>query len=74
VVGVSWDRLEGRTDEVDLDASCVAFDREGQFHSSIYFGNLTNDNKSITHRLVVTAYIYCTITIPYLTGLPHQPT
>lgn len=48
IVGVSWDVTEGKGD-ADLDASCVAFDREGQFDSSIYFGNLTNDNHSITH-------------------------
>lgn len=47
LVGLSWD-VDSK-DDIDLDASCVLFDEDGQYIEAIYFGNLTNSSKSVTH-------------------------
>lgn len=48
-VRLSWDVENGR--QVDLDASCVAIDREGEINmdETVYYGNLENANASIVH-------------------------
>ena len=49
-VGLAWDMLPGNT-HVDLDVSCVALTKQGQYapHDTVYYGNLHNSNKSIQH-------------------------
>jgi len=48
-VGLAWDLVKGKA--VDLDAACVALDNKGRIdmENSVYYGNLENPNKSITH-------------------------
>lgn len=48
-VGLAWDLVKGKA--VDLDAACVALDNKGNvmMDDSVYYGNLTNMTKSITH-------------------------
>ena len=49
-VGLSWDVLPNNR-EVDLDASCVALDKNGNIllNETVYYGNLSNSNRSIVH-------------------------
>jgi stress response protein SCP2 len=47
MMGLSWDMVA--KGHVDLDASCVCFDADGEFMSSVYFGALQNENRSIVH-------------------------
>lgn len=48
-VGLSWDVENGQN--IDLDSSCVAVDRQGNIllHETVYYGNLTNSNASLVH-------------------------
>jgi len=48
-IGLAWDLVKGKV--VDLDAACVAVDAKGRISmdNSVYYGNLTNTNKSIRH-------------------------
>uniref|UniRef100_A0A7R9WM40 C2 domain-containing protein n=1 Tax=Craspedostauros australis TaxID=1486917 RepID=A0A7R9WM40_9STRA len=50
-VGLAWDADFNLKNAVDLDAACVALDRNGKFlmDETVYYGNLSNRNGSITH-------------------------
>lgn len=49
-IGVAWDMLNGRQN-IDLDTSCVAITRDGQYSKddSVYYGHTSNRNGSIVH-------------------------
>jgi len=56
VVGVGWNQRTSKRGEaaataaeVDLDLSCLCFDESGAFVESVYFGNVANENDSISH-------------------------
>ena len=48
-LGLSWDMERGQA--FDLDASCVAIDKNGSlsWNNTVYYGNLFNTNHSIIH-------------------------
>ena len=49
-VGLAWDIQPG-VGAVDLDSAVVAVDRNGQvdMRQTVYYGNLSNPNRSVTH-------------------------
>lgn len=57
-LGVGWDmvqakgffaKLTGGTEEIDLDASCLAFDANGNIVDTVWFGQLNSNDGSIRH-------------------------
>jgi tellurium resistance protein TerZ len=48
-VGLAWDMVGAQ--QVDLDVSCVAVSSTGEIllKDTVYYGNLTNSNKSVVH-------------------------
>lgn len=57
VMGLGWDAKKAggflgfgtRTQEIDLDASCVLFNTAGQFADAVWFKQLRSKDGSITH-------------------------
>lgn len=57
VMGLGWDAKKAggffgfgsKTQEIDLDASCVLFDTGGQFTDAVWFKQLRSKDGSITH-------------------------
>lgn len=56
VMGLGWDAVQkkgflgfGRSQDIDLDASCVLFDENKQPLDVVYFGQLHSKDGSITH-------------------------
>jgi tellurium resistance protein TerD len=56
-VGLGWDvnepsffqKLLGNYNDYDLDAFAIQLNEQEALHSFVYYGNLTNENKSIVH-------------------------
>jgi tellurium resistance protein TerZ len=48
-IGLAWDMVQGKA--VDLDVSCVAISRTGQFvlQDTVYYANTSNSNRSVVH-------------------------
>lgn len=47
-MGLGWDPASGEG-EIDLDASCIAYNESKEEVETIYFGNLTNNDGTIKH-------------------------
>lgn len=57
-MGLGWDvakkggflgKLLGRGGDIDLDASCLMFDKNKRLVDVVYFGNLNSSDKSVQH-------------------------
>lgn len=50
MIGLGWDPVAGSAASIDLDASCVLYDAQNKNVDCVYFGNLSNMDKSIVHQ------------------------